>query len=329
MTKPKYTDFTDFILGVTEEIWEGRGIDLLHEHYSEDIIVRSPVSVILGNQNVIHATRQTLSEFPDRRLLGEDVIWEQTGENSWLSSHRLYCTATHQGYGTFGRPSDKKVAYRVIADCHAENCPKWGWKINDEWIIRDFSAILKSLGTTAKDYALEWGGEFAGFHPDDEFEGPYSGTGNDAEPGLAYEDLLQRIMSDDFAAISKLYDPACQLELPGGVTSHGIGEAERFWLGLKASFPRAEFRVEHRIGRTDDGQCPRAALRWSLRGDHEGRGMFGEPTENPVYIMGMSHAEFGPRGLKREFVLFDEVAVWQQIFDGRIASEYDDDDFVI
>jgi len=32
-----------------------------------------------------------------------------------------------------------------------------------------------------------------------------------------------------------------------------------------------------------------------------------------VFILGMSHAEFGPRGLRREFVLFDETAIWKQI----------------
>ena len=27
----------------------------------------------------------------------------------------------------------------------------------------------------------------------------------------------------------------------------------------------------------------------------------------------MSHAEFGPRGLRREWVLCDETAIWKQI----------------
>ena len=29
--------------------------------------------------------------------------------------------------------------------------------------------------------------------------------------------------------------------------------------------------------------------------------------------MGISHAEFGPRGLRREYVVFDETAIWKQI----------------
>jgi hypothetical protein len=29
--------------------------------------------------------------------------------------------------------------------------------------------------------------------------------------------------------------------------------------------------------------------------------------------MGVSHAEFGPWGLRREYTLFDETAIWKQI----------------
>ena len=58
---------------------------------------------------------------------------------------------------------------------------------------------------------------------------------------------------------------------------------------------------------------PRAALRWSLWGKHDGFGAFGEPSGAEVYVMGISHAEFGPWGLRREWVLFDETAIWKQI----------------
>ena len=40
---------------------------------------------------------------------------------------------------------------------------------------------------------------------------------------------------------------------------------------------------------------------------------FGVPTNAEVYVLGLSHAEFGPYGLRREFVLIDEIAIWKQI----------------
>jgi hypothetical protein len=58
---------------------------------------------------------------------------------------------------------------------------------------------------------------------------------------------------------------------------------------------------------------PRAAVRWSLTGCHDGWGMLGRPTGAPVHVMGITHAEFGPWGLRREFTIFDETAVWKQI----------------
>ena len=41
----KYRDFPDYILGVTREVWEGRGVGTLRSFYAPDIVVRSPASV--------------------------------------------------------------------------------------------------------------------------------------------------------------------------------------------------------------------------------------------------------------------------------------------
>ncbi|MEM8916337.1 MAG: nuclear transport factor 2 family protein, partial [Pseudomonadota bacterium] len=86
---PKFKDFPDYIIGITKEIWEDRNVASLHHYYAPDIAVRSPAGIVVGNQDVIGATMATLAEFPDRTLLGEDVIWCGTPEVGMLSSHRL------------------------------------------------------------------------------------------------------------------------------------------------------------------------------------------------------------------------------------------------
>jgi hypothetical protein len=63
---------------------------------------------------------------------------------------------------------------------------------------------------------------------------------------------------------------------------------------------------------------PRAAVRWSLDGTHDGWGAFGPPSGAKVHVMGLCHAEYGPFGphgigLRREFALYDEVAIFKQI----------------
>ena len=311
----KFSDFPDYILGITKEIWENRGLSTLDSYYAEDIIVRSPTSIVVGNKGVIGATMATLAEFPDRRLLGEDVIWSGTPEQGMLSSHRILSTATHSGHGIYGEATGKKVIYRVIADCHAiEN------KINDEWLVRDQGAIVRQLGTTPVDYTrsliLAEGGPdscLKPFNPEDDIKGPYIERGNSNEWGKKYAAALTDIMCSDFTSIRQNYDRALVAELPGGRTAYSYDGIDEFWMGLRASFPNAKFEMHHTIGLDEKMLSPRSAIRWSLSGKHDGLGAFGKPTGADVYIMGISHAEFGPRGIRREFTVFDEVAIWKQI----------------
>ena len=90
----KYKSFPEYIIGITKEIWEERGISTLHKYYAPDIIVRSPGSIVIGNEKVIAATMATLAEFPDRTLYGEDVIWSGKPKEGMLSSHRLHSILT-------------------------------------------------------------------------------------------------------------------------------------------------------------------------------------------------------------------------------------------
>ncbi len=311
---PKFADPPDYILGITKEIWEDRGVDTLNHYYTDDIAVRSPAGVVTGNQAVIAATTATLAELPDRQLFGEDVIWSGT-EDDFLSSHRLMCTATHLASGTYGPATGKTLRYRAIADCACRNN-----QVYDEWLVRDQGAIVRQLGIAPQQYAAdriaaEGGPEHASrpFTPDRDAPLIYTGKGNDHAAGEEYADLLRRVMNADFAAIPSTYDRACHLEHPGGVSGHGWAAADAFWLGLRSAFPAATFAVHHRIGRDDPKMPPRAALRWSLDGRHDGWGPFGPPSGAPVHLMGFSHAEFGPWGLRREWVLYDETAIWKQI----------------
>ena len=311
----RWKDLPDYIIGITKEIWEDRGVNTLHDHYAPDIVVRSPASVVVGNDDVIGATLATLAEFPDRTLLGEDVIWSGDVETGMLSSHRLVSQATHSGSGIYGRATGKRLSYRILADCHARDN-----RIDDEWLVRDQGAIVRQLGERPIDWAAtliekEGGPErcVRPYTPENDRAGPYSGTGNDNLWGTKLREILERIMGADLRVIPEAYDRACHLEYPGGVTAHGHAEADRFWMALRAAFPKAEFRIHHVIGRDDPLMPPRAAVRWSLWGAHSGWGGFGTPTGAQVHVMGITHAEFGPRGLRREYTLYDETAVWKQI----------------
>lgn len=306
----QYSDLPDYILKCTAQIWEGRDIAALDWHYADDLLVRTPAGIARGNAAGKAGTMATLAEFPDRQLLGEDVIWSGDDEAGFLSSHRLMSTATHRG-GAFGPASDKPVRFRTIADtfCRAG-------RVSDEWLIRDNAAITQQIGQSAQGMARGAIASGDTAHPltrDNDIAGPYSGHGNNNEWGELHAAILQRIMAAEFTAIPQEYDRACHASIPGGQDVHGWAGVDDFWINLRSALPSAEFRIDHQIGREDAKLSPRSAIRWSLTGKHDGWGRYGSPTGADIHVMGVSHAEFGPRGLRREFTLFDDIAVWKQI----------------
>lgn len=307
---PRFKDLPDYILQCTEMIWEGRQIAALDWHYGDDLLVRTPAGIGRGNAAGKANTMATLTEFPDRQLLGEDVIWCGDEDDGFLSSHRIVSTATHAG-GAFGPATHLPVTFRTIADTFCRDNRVW-----DEWLIRDNAAIAVQLGSTAEAQARSTilaGDTAFPLTPRTDEVGPYTGAGNDDPWGQRHAALLERLMAADIAAVVECYDRACHLSLPGGREVHGHDAADRFWLGLRSAFPSATFTIEHRIGRQDPLLSPRSAIRWSLTGLHDGFGPFGRPSGAQVHVMGVSHVEFGPRGVRRETTLFDEIAIWKQI----------------
>ena len=322
---PGWRDVPDFIGGITYDIWEGRRIGALTSLYAPGLVVRSPASVLVDNSGVIAATLATLAEFPDRALLSEDVIWcrdparSDEASEAFLSSHRLYCTATHTGPGVYGAPTGRRLAYRILADCAIR-----AGAVDDEWLVRDQGAIVRQMGEGLEDWtrgliAREGGPEACvrPYTPARDRIGPYRGGGNRSDWGARLSGALSEAMEDPHAAAARRWDRACELARPGHAMGHGHAEAAGFWASLREAFPSARFEIRHAVGRDDALMAPRAAVRWSLDGRHDGPGAFGPPTGAPVHVMGITHAEFGsPMGaglIRREWSLIDETAVWKQI----------------
>lgn len=310
----RWTDFPDYILGITRDIWEGRDLAGLNHWYAPQIPVRTPMGVAVGNQGVIASTMATLHEFPDRQLFGEDVIWCET-DGHYLSSHRILSTGTHTGDGWFGSATGRRFAVRVIADCAAR-----ADVIDDEWLVRDNGGIVRQLGhdprAFARDLIAREGGADKAKHPftpDIDLPGPYTSSGNSSELGTRYAEALTRIMQADLAHALATYDRAALADHAGARHVIGAPAIADNWLGLRAAFPSAVFTIHHRIGMEGAMMPPRAAVRWSLDGTHDGWGAFGAPTGARVHIMGLAHAEYGPWGLRRECALWDEIAIWKQI----------------
>ena len=77
---------------------------------------------------------------------------------------------------------------------------------------------------------------------------------------------------------------------------------------------KKKFKIEH-VGYLDEpNRNPRASIRWSLEGVHsEDSKDYGKKTNSSLTIIGINHAELNSNGVTKEWVLFDEVAIWKQI----------------
>ncbi len=311
----KWRDFPGFIIGITKEIWEDRGIHLLNTCYAPEIVVRGAGGLKVGNQAVMDDTLAKMAAFPNLRILAEDVIWSGGDDSHYLSSHRSVITGTQTGHGAFGPPTGRTYFARCIADCAVTD-----GVFDDEWLVFDTAAIVLQLGydprSFARDQITAEGGPAKAkrpFTPDQDRISAYTLRGNDHPRGGDLAEILTRIMAKDIGVIARTYDRAVRVEHSTGRGGWSPAFAEEVWMGLRSSFPQSQFSIHHVIGMEELGRPPRAAVRWSLDGRHDGYGRFGSPTGAEVHVMGITHAEWGPWGVQREFTQIDEIAIWKQI----------------
>ena len=311
----KYKDFPDYILKITKQIWEGKDVNSISEFYSKDIPVRSPFGITYGNKPVIDATFATLKEFPNRQLLGEEVIWNGNDEKGYHSSHRILSKGTHLGDGFYGKPTKKDIHYRVIADCACKNN-----QVYDEWIVRDQGAIVRQLGYTPKEFAKQIiekeGGETKAkkvFDLSSDMKSEYTPFNFKKDSiGEKYSQILKNIFLEDYKFTN--YARAASIFWPGNKIGHGREDISKFWNSIKNALKNINFSIEHVGWLEEEDKNSKVSIRWFLNGLHANNtNEYEQATNKNIFIMGINHAEIIDGNIIREWVLFDEVAIWKQL----------------
>ena len=312
-----YASVPDFIYGITREIWEDRGIGAkLDRYYAVNILLRAPTGLTDSSAGVVAQTLQTLHQFPDRQLVGEDVIWRDDADGSFLSSHRLISVMRHTGDGVYGPASGRSVRSRIIADCWVKD-----GQVKEEWLVRDQAAFAHCMGLAPSALARDivraevaQGVPVSFFLPEHDRTGQCQPQVQDDAAVEAYLQGLRRIWQDkDTSAIRDLYFHGAALHAPGGQSRHGHADIDQFFVGYLASFPDAKLSIDNAFVNRETYRSPRLSVRWSLRGEHTGFGHFGAPTGASVYIMAMAHVHLVDGRVDTEWLLTDEVSVWKQI----------------
>jgi predicted ester cyclase len=306
---PEFRNLDHYIRVITERIWEGRRIDDIYRYYSNPCVVETPSSVSTDIDDVVSGTKATLVQFPDRRLLAEDIIQSGDAEHGFLSSHRIISTMTHLGNGNFGKATSQKIHVRTIADCICKDN-----RIVHEWLVRDQAAIALQIGITPRDLAQRWLDERGGWNKPTAGAAPagYESHISSDEIAQSYASAI-RDFANGGAKPSKTYDDAVHHLGPGGESRYGQDDVSVYWQGLFAAFEVQSFNIEHLAMQQGGGRADRVAFRWRAKTCHDGAGRFGNPTGKLVEIMGINHAEFFKGRVLREWVLIDEIALWMQI----------------
>lgn len=314
----EFRDLDQYIRVITERIWEGRRINDIRTYYSDPCAVEMPSSVSSSVEDVVKGTEATLRQFPDRRLLAEDIIQSGDAAGGFLSSHRIISTMTHQGDGNFGQATGKQIQVRTIADCVCRDN-----RIIHEWLVRDQAAIALQVGVAPQALARMWLEERGGWSKSAAPDAPKGYVSHlSSDPvAVAYAQILQAFASRsaDADLVEKTYDDAVHHLGPAQATRYGHAEVGQYWQTLFDVFRPHDFKIEHLAMQRGGGRADRLAVRWRAHTKHTGTKhaeRFGPATGNAVEIMGINHAEFWQGRVLREWVLIDEVALWMQILDG-------------
>lgn len=311
------SDIVDYILGITFEIWEERGVELIHQYYADDVVVYGLDGITHGASAVVDATRETLKAFPDRVLLAENVIWSDDGDAGKYTSHRLLTIMTNEGPTRYGPATGTRVRMTNIADCVVED-----GVITREWLVRDNMTLATQLGAdphraarvlaTARTSELEqW---IAAEHARVSAAPPVEAADvHPEEDPTAFAWLaLQACWRGDRQAFDRLHAPYNVLHRSPLRHYSGRNAVFDYYQGLRAVLGDVRYSVDHVASQPYETNGIDIAVRWSVAGTHAGDIVGASPTGGPIYILGISHWRCIAGRIAIEMTIFDDLAVLAQ-----------------
>jgi predicted ester cyclase len=307
-----WADPDDFIREVTDLIWVQRDISFIVDNYEPDSIVHGGLGTTVGRDGVIEGSLMRIASTPQHVGQAEDVVWEQRGDDAFLSSHLVFASDEHVVDGR-----TRRVRSRTIANCLYRR-----GRMVEEWVVRDTLAQALQLGIDPAEAATRL--QFQGFSgswtqdpPADVLSAGDSGPRPDdfrPECRLVLE-FIDEVWNH--RRLNKVHDYLVRdlfLHTVGDQTVVRPDGYQRDLLSLVAPFPDARFAVRD-IQTNDNPRYAglRIAVLWQMKGTYRGVPDFGPLTGEPVDLMGVSQFLVQDGRIVREVRVFDEIALRAQI----------------
>lgn len=312
-------DIVDFILGITFEIWEEGGVELIHQYYAPDSIVWGLDGITHSAAEIVDATRTALGGFPDRLLLAENVIWSGNRADGYYTSHRLLSIATNKGPTAYGPATGVRIRMTNIADCLIED-----GMIVKEWIVRDNMTLATQLGAdpvvAARDMAerrspalAEWLAEESmrvrATEVPDSVESPVTPR---EDPTVFAWRVFKSAWRGDQRTFDETHAPYSVLHRSPLRHYSGRRDVYGYYQNLRRIMGDAHFSIDHVVSQPFAENGIDIAVRWTVSGDHCGEVFGVQATGKPMFIMGVTHWRCINDRISAEVTVFDDLAVLSQ-----------------
>lgn len=325
----EFVDFPDYIIRITDRIWHERKVDLINRYYAQECIVHTQAGTAIGLAPVIDGTRATMTAYPDRVLEADNVIWSkdapQPGSDSpvFYSSHRITSKMTNLGPSEFGPATGNKVRVITLAECACRDNV-----IFEEWLVRDYAAIVTQLGLDVDAVAADLARQdiaadvdlIAG-HADNIARihaAPALATQRPAEPETNPEQFAQAFFAaiwqaQDESQLGDFYDFRVRGLYPGGLDLYGHDEIQPALANLLGALSGVKVSIDHVCDIPYLGGARDVSVRWSLTGTHSGTSPYGTPTGAQLYVLGVSHFRLINGRIHLDVTIWDDVALRRMI----------------
>ncbi len=317
-----YRNIIDYIVRITYKIWEDRDVEYIRDTYSDTSQVYDDYGLQLGCEKIISDTHHTTGAYSDIKLIADEIVWAGNDEIGYHTSHRTIIRGTNDGDSNYGPATNKPIDVFVIA-----NCVALGNEIFLEHVLYNNSSMLLQLGHNLDDTvttlaaspptgwprdAATWDGLRNATSPEKPISvsSPISGFDVDRFARTTLDRLWNR---REYDVLSSDYDANLAFQGPTNRAFSGVKPYQKFLSSIGTAFPDLELQVDevYWIGNDKDGYL--TSERWSAMGTHSGAGIYGDPSDRPVQIWGITQHEIVDGRIVKEWMLFNELDLMMQI----------------